>query len=178
MTIENREKTFIAVGIFFLIIFIFYQYILLPLNRKSDEIDVNILARETDLLKMMELKSEYLNIIQKKKKSHENLNNKKEDFAIFSYLEKLAIDAGIKEKIDHMKPITGKTNKMYEEDSVEVRLKGVSLGSLISFLYNIEHQNNLIKITQIHVKPREIDTAVLDVTFLASYSYLKKKIQG
>lgn len=175
MALENREKYLIAAAAVLAVFFIFYQYLFIPYTNKNQLLENQIIDREKDVLRMMELKAEYIDLLNKKEKIYDNLN-KKEDFAIFSYLEKLAIDAKLKGKITYMKPITSSSgNKVYKENSVEVRMEGVTLDNLIFFLYNIEHQNKSVKITQLFIKPKERDSSQLDVNFLVSSIYLNKK---
>ncbi len=175
MTLEKREKIYIIIGTFFIVFYIFYQFIISPLNNKLHTLEIQINNKEKDLLKIMELKAEYSDIILKKKKLYEQLNEKQEDFAIFSYLEKLASESQIKEKISQMRPLSGKGDKSYKVDTIEVKLEEVQLSNLISFLYNIEHKNKSIKITQIHIRPKEMNSSFLDVDFLVSSFYIKNK---
>ncbi|MBI5417405.1 type II secretion system protein M [Candidatus Poribacteria bacterium] len=177
MTLEKREKFSITICALSLIIFVFYQFIWLPGTEKTKQLESQLINREKDLLQMIELSSRYIELMQKNEKIQSSLIEKNKDFAIFSYLEKLAIEANIKEKITHMKPITLNLNKVYEQDSVEIRLEGVSLENIVAFLYNIEYKNKLIKITQIHIKPKDNNTSLLDVNCLVS-SYLNKKKNG
>ena len=139
-----------AVG--FICLFIVLQLILFPLMDKRSRIQRTLQVKTKILKEMFLLKSEY-DIIRKKADLLETrLAGRKKGFTLFSFLDRLAGEAGIKDRIAYMKPSTSTTtNSRYKTSSVEMKLESISLGELVTYLYKTETSKNLVHIKRISI---------------------------
>lgn len=102
------------------------------------------------------------------------------DQQISTTLESIAEQNGIKDRIDSLKEKAAAPSDLFEEASVDVRLKRVSLQQLIDFLYAIEHHpEKMLRLKQLSVKPRFDNKQDLDVSFTVStYRLLEGATEG
>ena len=78
---------------------------------------------------------------------------RQQNFSPFSRLEELAGQTGIRSKIQYMKPIVSTPSDAYEEESVEIKMEGITLEQFIQYLYQIENSPQFMKIKRLHIKP-------------------------
>jgi general secretion pathway protein M len=91
------------------------------------------------------------------------------DASISTTLETLAGKAGIKDRIDSLKEKPAAPSDLFDEASVDVRLKKVSLNELIDYLYSIEEDpERLLRLKRLQMKPRYDNKKEFDVSFQVS----------
>ena len=78
---------------------------------------------------------------------------------------------GGREKIASMNPQNKDLGGAYREDSVELKLNGVSLQQLVDLMYHIEKGAQPLRLTRLQVKKKPRDPSSFDVT--ATVSMLK-----
>lgn len=102
------------------------------------------------------------------------------DSAISSTLESIAEANNIKERIDSLKEKSPVTGDLFDEMSVDVRLKKVTLQQVVDFLYAIEHHpDKVLRLKQLTMKTRFDNKQELDVSFTVStYKLLEAAGEG
>lgn len=91
------------------------------------------------------------------------------DSSISTTLESIAENIGIKDQIDSLKEKSAAPSDVFDESSVDVRLKRVSLKQLIDYLHAIEsNQNSLLRLKNLSVKSRFDNKRDMDATFSVS----------
>jgi len=91
------------------------------------------------------------------------------DASISTTLESLAGKAAIKDRIDSLKEKPAAPSDLFDEASVDVRLRKVSLSQLVDYLYSIEQNpERLLKLKRLEVKPRFDNKKEFDVSFQVS----------
>ena len=99
---------------------------------------------------------------------------RQQNFAIFSRLEEFAGQTGIRNKILYMKPTVSTPSEVYNEESVEIKMEGVTLEQLVRYLHQIENSPQLLKIKRLEIKPRFDNRQILTATFRVSAYTLKE----
>ena len=102
------------------------------------------------------------------------------DSSISTTLETIADQSGIKDKIDSLKEKPAAPSDLFDEASVDVRLKKVTLQQTIDFLYAIEHhQEKMLRLKQLSMKTRFDNKQEFDVSFTVStYRLLEGVTEG
>jgi len=91
------------------------------------------------------------------------------DASISTTLETLAGKAGIKDRIDSLKEKPAAASDLFDEASVDVRLKKVTLNELIDYLYSIEQNpEKLLRLKRLEIKPRFDNKKEFDIAFQVS----------
>ena len=72
-------------------------------------------------------------------------------FALLSYLEKRAADAGVKGNIRSMNLLPAVSTGVYEETTVEMKLDKLTMKQLTDFLYQAELAEEIVRIRRISI---------------------------
>ena len=152
-----------VIGIFIIAVFIVEPFLSRAANMK------NSLQTKTDILvEMQNLQSEYTGLTQQTKISKSRFQRRQKGFTLYSFLNSLAGESGIKDRISHMKPTkTVQKNSPYKISRVEMKLDAITLEQLTNFLYGVETSNNMVDIKKISISKKDkkqgLLTAVLQV---------------
>lgn len=91
------------------------------------------------------------------------------DSSLSTTLESIAEKQGIKEQIDSLKEKATAPSDIFDESSVDVRLKKISLKQLIDYLHAIENNDNtMLALKNLSVKTRFDNKRDLDASFTVS----------
>jgi len=171
--LQSRERLFIGGAGAALVVFLIFKLAIDPMFKHYAELDRQIVTARRQLNELRTMQQEY----QRQKSVVDSINNqlkKQQNFAIFSRLEELAGQTGIRGKIVHMKPTVSTPSEVYNEESVEVRMEGVTLEQLVRYLHQVENSPQLLKIKRLEMKPRIDNRQILTATFRVSAFTLKE----
>ncbi|MFZ5563560.1 MAG: type II secretion system protein GspM [Thermodesulfobacteriota bacterium] len=165
-----RERYAVYAGTAVVLIFIFWKAVAVPMADRRESLDAQLAARQNDLNQMTALQREYDGIRQTASLATAGRQSRGPDFTLFSFLDRLAGNAGIKEFIAYMRPsVSGKAGEL---SIVEMKLEGVSLQGLVSFLHMVETSDTMVFVTRLSVATQEKGTggveAVLRVETVTS----------
>ena len=91
------------------------------------------------------------------------------------FLEGLAGQDGVKQQIEFMRPSQKPISDSYQEEQVELRLKGVSLERLVPYIYHIETAPEQVRIKRVSIRPNRRDRSLLEVDMVLVTRGLRKK---
>ncbi|MGC9324909.1 MAG: type II secretion system protein GspM [Desulfomonilia bacterium] len=157
--LSRRERLIIGVGALFVGVFILVVFILTPLLDQHEEISTRVALQDQQLRRIYEL-SEGIRSVQKNAEGAPSVGS--QNFSLFGFLEQLAVDLGINDRIEYMKPISDSSDSSRE--SVEVKIRGLYQEDLIGLLYGIENTPYSLRIKRLNLKRLERE-GILDVTF-------------
>ena len=110
-----------------------------------------IAGSEKTLRELANLSAEYGVLRQRSEEIRRVIERRPPAFALFSYLEKRAGDAGVKTNIKSMNPLKSAPEGAYEETAVEMRLDKLTMKQLTDFLYLVESREDLVRIRKMSV---------------------------
>lgn len=175
MNLGGREKLIMIAGGVAVTLFLFYRFGLSPALERLRMLDRLVATKERNLHEMRTLRDTYLAQKRLMEEVNQSLAQRGQDFAVFSFLEDLANKTGIKNNIMYMKPALTTPGELFRESSVEMRLEGIALQQLTSYLYDIEQAPQLLRVRRMHIKPRAANPDQLDVTFQVSTFYPQER---
>jgi len=112
---------------------------------------------------------EYLQKLQGDLKIVEDRFSKGFDSTITTTMETLGGSSGIGSLIESLKERPPNPTDLFDEISVDVRLRKVTLPQLVDYLHRIEqHERLLLRVKQLEIKPRYDNKQLLDVSFQVS----------
>ena len=166
--LNKREKYAIGAAAAFLCLFIIIQFVLFPMLDKRDRLRRLIEVKTKTIEEMLALKSEYDAVVTYVNFSKSRLAKRQKGFALFSFLDELAGQTGIKNKIKYMKPSsTTQKDGSLKLSLVEMKLEVITLKQLTAYLYRIETSENSVFVKRISIskadKPLGSIEAVLQV---------------
>jgi general secretion pathway protein M len=152
-----------VIGIFIIAVFIVEPFLSRSANMKN--------SRQTKadmLVEMQKLQSEYTALTQQTKVSKSRFQRRQKGFTLFSFLDRLAGESGIKDRISYMKPTKKvQKNSPYKISRVEMKLESITLEQLTNYLYGVETSKNMVDIKKISISKKDKNqgllTAVLQV---------------
>jgi len=166
--LENREKYLLYCALCFICVFILMQFIVFPLIEKKDRLNRSLQVKTKILEDIYLLKSEYQEINQNDKTLKSGFAKREKGFTLFSFIDKIAGEVGIKDHISYMKPSTKQQkNSNLKISLIEMKIKALTLQQLTSYLYRIETSDNKVYITKMSIlktsKPEGFINAILQV---------------
>jgi len=162
MQLAKREKYFIALAGTVIVLALVIEFVIAPFFEKKETLQLNLAAKKNSLQEMAALHQEYLGMQQDTNTLARRLASRPENFTLFSYLEKAAGDAGIKDNIKYMKPSASTGKGSFKESLVEMKLEHITLGQMVSYLKLIESPDKLVSIKRISIQSNTKETSYLD----------------
>jgi len=156
--LNRREKYSIYAASGFIFLFFAVQFIFFPFVEKRANLERSLQGKREILKDMILLKSEYDDSRKKTELSKRRFAQREKDFTLFSFLDKLAGEAGVKNDIAYMKPSTSAPKgSQFTISLVEMKLQAITMEQLTSYLYMIETSKKMVfvKRTSITRKSRQ-----------------------
>ncbi len=137
-----REKWMVAAAVAAVLSLVIFHGMVKPVTGFHER-KQHAVAVKTDLLGRMKTLSAEYRLLQNRQASVQgNAVNQAENFNLFSFLEKVAGGAGLKERIGYMKPATRPSDTPAQiRRVVEMKLQGIDIGDLVTFLHGVEAAN-------------------------------------
>ncbi len=150
--LTRREKYSIYAAAGIICLFVVIQFIVFPTVDKREQQERALQVKTKILEEMVALKSEYDAIKKNTDLSKVHFARREKGFTLFSFLDKLTGEAGIKDHITYMKPSTSvRKNSPYKISKVEMKLQGLTLQQLTSYLHMVETSKNIVRIKKLSI---------------------------
>lgn len=168
--LSPREKLSIGAGSVLVLAFMVCQFVYFPAIDRREDLKNRLTAEKASLDKIRELRNLY-NANSTQDLHADYLKSRPRDFTLFSYIDRRASQARVKEKVEYMKPFTQKTdNSPHTLARVKLKLNNLYLDELINFIRLIESKGNGVRITSFTLtrtgKQRDRLNAVLETQTL------------
>ncbi len=165
--LSKREKLILAAAACAIGLFGLVQLVVVPFFAKRDRMQAMLQAKSVVLQEMRQLQSEYTSLKQSSERAKARFNRRSRGFTLFSFLDKLAGEAGIKDRITYMKPSkTVQKSNSYKLSRVEMKLEGITLEQLTSYLYGVETSENMAGISKISISKKDNKQGLLNAVLL------------
>jgi len=165
--ISHREKIFLLGGSSLVGLIVLYLYFIDPAQSKSILLSQLIPKKESEMQSFHALSNEYL-LLANGMKSLENRLPQSNQFSLLSYIEKIAEQNQVRDKIVNIRSMTAVLQLPYQEIPMEVKMEAIPLARIISFLATIETAPYYLRIKRLNMKTRYDEPDQLDVTFVVS----------
>ena len=162
MQLAKREKYLISLAVVIIVLALVIQLAIMPFVEKREQYNNNVAVKQKNLQEMMSLRQEYLALEQGSDILAQRLASRPQSFTLFSFLEKAAGDAGVKENIKYMKPSASTGKGPFKESLVEMKLERITLGQMVGYLKLIESPGMLVSIKRISIQSNKKETQYLD----------------
>ncbi len=149
--LTQRQKYTVVAVLVLVAAALLFQYALLPYFDARQKVRVAIDKGEKNLRELATLNVEYGILRQRSEEIRRGIERRPPGFALFSYLEKRAGDAGVKPNIKSMSPLQSTMEGAYAESAVEMKLDKLTMKQLTDFLYLVESPEDLVRIRKMSV---------------------------
>ena len=161
--LNPREKWILAGGVAVIGLVVVWYLLLNPYLEAMNNLDRRIAAHRHSLEKAQEMQGE---IVQLRAELAKVGNRPQGAKPLFSQVESLTVQTGVREQLLAMRPQPVTTQGGYRQQLVEIRLEKLSLAQLVKLLYAIEYRSGGIQVKSLRVKPRFEDRSSLDVNMV------------
>jgi general secretion pathway protein M len=164
--LNKREKISVGVGAAAIIVFVLLQYLVFPLSEKNDRLTRMLATRHQELEQIRLLQAEYRQTAEKAEKAQRYIKLRQRGFTLFSFLETLAGQTGVKSHIAYMKPTsTSQKDSPYRLSTVEMKLQEITMPQLLSYLHGIETSRDMISIKRLSISKTEQKADLINTVF-------------
>ncbi len=172
LTLGRREKILVITAAVLVTLFVATQFVVGPLLDRRQRLRDSIASQQKNLAEILALRSEYERLRRQADQTRTRLMHREKGFTLFSFLEGLAGQTGLKESISYMKPAVKEHRKGgFRSASVEMKFKSITLKQLAEFLKRVETANKSIFIKRLSVtrqgkRQKRIDAVLLVETYV------------
>jgi general secretion pathway protein M len=166
--LNPREKMALGAGAVALVVFILFQFIIFPIVDRQEVLKRSVTGKEAAVEEMRRLSAEAQALKQEQSSSTRRMGRRPQGFTLFSFLDGLAGKTQLKSSIDYMKPSTTEPKgSPFKVSVVEMKIVGINMQQLVSYLYRIETSANMVQIKRLAItktdKKAGLINAVLQV---------------
>lgn len=168
LVMKKREKYAVAVAGILILGAAVFNFGISPVMDKKALLERQVSAKKNALRQVVQLGEEYQRIVSLQQGVNRIYAQREEGFTLFAFLEQIAVKAGVDKQIDYMKPSSGIDKLSRAELSlVEMKLKGIRMSELMSYLYLVETSENVVLVKRLAItsdgKNQHTISAVLQV---------------
>jgi len=149
--LTSSQKRMVTAGLIFVGAVVLIQFAVVPYFDARQNVRRAIAASEKVLRDLAVLGAEYGIMRQRSEEIRRVIERRPPAFALLSYLEKRAADAGVKANIRSMNLLPPVSTGAYEEAAVEMKLDKLTMKQLTDFLYQAELPEEMIRIRRISI---------------------------
>jgi general secretion pathway protein M len=168
--LTQSQKYTLLTGLIFVVGALLVQFALFPYFDARQKVRNTISVSEKTLRELATLGAEYGILRQRSEEIRRVIERRPPGFALFSYLEKRAGDAGVKTSIKSINPLKSTPAGAYEETAVEMRLDKLTMKQVTDFLYQVESREDLVRIRKMSIGKMKESPEYLSV-LIQVYTY-------
>ncbi len=161
--LEKREKLTVILGAVFLAVFVLFHFMVMPLITSRSTLQRAVVDKKVELRKIVALQKEYQALASEVGGIAERVEKRSGDFTLFSFLERQATTAKVKERVKYMKPSVEEGEGPLQNSVVEMKVEAISLVQLVEFLKLVESPANVVSIGRMSIQENGKDGGLLDV---------------
>lgn len=145
--LNPREKIAVCSALVLVGVLIVAEWGAFPVIRHRKSLDQAIHAKTLELEEIQGLQKAHSLLKQDAEGIRSLLALREKSFTLFSYLDRSAGIAGVKEKIAYMKPSGSDVQSSdFKVFQVEMKIQSISLHQLSAFLYGVETTDSLVRV--------------------------------
>jgi general secretion pathway protein M len=150
--LQRREKIAVTAAGVALAIFLVFQLALFPIIDRRDRLHKRIQTQTAAMAEMQALKAEYETLTRFSRDMQQQLKKRPETFTLFSFMDRLAGQSGLKQNIAYMKPSNSNLkNSPYSLSMVEIKMNALTMLQLTTFLHGIEDPSKMVWVKRLSI---------------------------
>lgn len=150
--LSKREKIAVFGTVAVIAVFILVQAVIAPVFEKRDILRKRLVARQTVYADVLKVQDEYRAMQHYAETSSSRFESRPADFTLFSFLDRLAGETGVKTNISYMRPSSATAGDSgLKLSRVELKLQDVGIKELTAYLHGIETSDNMIVVRRLSI---------------------------
>jgi general secretion pathway protein M len=161
--LSRRETIWVALAGVVIALFLLFEFAVFPFIDYRRQLVRRIDAGYNALSEMRTLRREYDQLRQSGQNLKTRLASRERGFSLFTFVESLAGQAGLKAHIAYMKPSAERrTDGGISVAQVEMKLEGIDLEQLVRYLYSVESSSEMVFVNRLSVSKGEGGSGTID----------------
>lgn len=161
--LNRREKYYVTAAAVVISVFLVFQLIIFPISSKRQRLE-RALAQKTEALQEMRgLQSEYLELEETALQAKSELARRDKNFELFSFLDRLAGQVGIKNNVTSMKPSSSVVSDV-KIATVQVKIDTITMDQFAKYLHQIEYSGNNLFVKRMIISKASKSEGYIDVS--------------
>ncbi len=148
----KREQIMVGGLIAGVIALLFFTLVFSPMLESRQRLQKSVLKKQMQLQEIHALQKEYQSLQHQSGDIQQRLKKRSANFTLFSFIEKQASLAGIKQQIAYIKPSNVESVGPLLESRVDMKLQQITLKNLVAFLKGVESPDNVVSISRISIQ--------------------------
>jgi len=167
VAVTRRERLALLAAAGVIAAFLLVQLIVIPIIEKHRLLNRQLEAQTRSLQEMIALRGEYLQLQSRTQQAQAEISSRRPGFTLFSFLDRLAGQTGLKDRIAYMKPSTNVQEGLpYKISVVETKLQGITMKQLTGYLYRVENSENSVRIRRLSISKEGKQQGTIDAVLL------------
>ena len=167
--LSPRERLLVGLAGGALLVIALYTLLWEPLDEGRLALARRIQVKGKELQEMQHMREVYLDLLNQFELRQKIIDKADPKFSLFPHIEATVGQVVGREKITSMNPQNKELgNGAYREESVEIKLTGVTLEQLTDLMYKIEKSPQPLRFTRMQVKKRVREPSTFDLTATVS----------
>ncbi len=152
----------------FIGIFLIFQFGVFPLVDTRERLQRALVTKTRTVTEIQTLAAEFTNLKKQSDFTRKRIAKEKAGFTLFSFLDRVAGQTRLKDRIAYMKPsTTTPKNSPFKISTVEMKLQAITLDQLVAYLYKVETSENAVHIKRLSLvkagKNKSLITAIMEI---------------
>jgi general secretion pathway protein M len=149
--LDKKQRYIVAGAAAFVLVALILELVIFPLWDANAKIRQTLQINQKKLDEVIKLDAEFAGQEAKIARIKKVMSTRTADFSLFSFLEKKAIQAGVRGNIKYMNSSKGTQSAAFEESLIDMKLDKITIKQLSDFLYYAESSADLVRIKRITV---------------------------
>ncbi len=168
ITLNKREKIMVFGTAAVIVVFVLIQLMIVPVFEKRSILQKRLAARQEIYAEIQAMQKEYQTMRHHVESARNRFENRTANFTLFSFLDRLAGETGVKNSIAYMRPSsTVAEDSGVKRSRVELKVQDVALRDMAAFLHGIETSRNMVVVKRLTINKsgpqNSLLTAILQV---------------
>ena len=162
--LNKRERYIIYGAACILGLLVVIQFIVTPFFEKRNLMKKNLQAKMVMLAEMQQWQAEFKGLKKNTQISKSRFARRSKGFRLFSFMDQLARQAGIKDHVTYMKPTkTAQKSGEYRTSRVEMKLDAITLDQLVTYLHGVETSENMVDVKKLSITKKDKKQGLISV---------------
>ena len=171
LEMNRREKIGVAAVLAMLALVLCVELAVNPLLERYHRLERALASQGAALAEIQQLKGRYDQLKLEAERHRSLLSRRPKGFTLFSFLDRIAGQTGIKDRIAYMKPSSDVLkDNVYRVSRVELKIQAIVMEQLVRFLYQVETAPETVTVKRLGInqtgKEEKTIDAVLQVETL------------
>ena len=166
--LETRERRLVVGGAIAALCVVVWLGVVEPIGEALERLDRGIQAARRDAAVVGGLAARYKRLQAQASGLERASADESGNTSVFAQLESIAVPIAGRERIAAMNPSTRSVGERLTEESVELRLEGVPMRSLVSLLHAIEQRDRPLALVRVSFKRQYKNPELVDATLVVA----------